>query len=145
MHCENLVVRSFSVNEYLFQFFIGGILITRVKCTPFMNQLYRSRVLEETRDADSRIREVTKLVRPEIKSRLNHFFGLFEALSYYTWSGRRDGEKGKFFWTKVRCDDGIMHVKVEEIVIHIGEFAFKAEALVEYQTGKTLHELLPFL
>ena len=74
----------------------SGILITRVKCSPFMNQLYRSRELEETRDADSRIREVTKVVQPEIESRQNQFFGLFEALSYYTWTGWRDGEEGKF-------------------------------------------------
>ena len=42
----------------------------------------------------------------------------------------------RLFWIKVKYDDGIMHVKVEELLIHVGDFTLMDEAVLEYHIGK---------
>ena len=96
-------------------------------------------------NTDSQIAEVTKLVRPQIEARERRPFGLFRAMSYYTWLGFWKGDfLRRLFWIKVKYDDGIMHVKVEELLIHVGDFTLMDEAVLEYQTGKTEEDLLSY-
>ena len=123
--------------------FIGPFLVIGVKPTVIINHQFQVSVLDETRDADSQIREATKLVQPQVEAREQRTFGIFGAISYYTWLGRRDGHfVRRLFWIKVRYDDGIMHVKVEELLINVGEFTVRDEAVVEDHTGKSTEELL---
>ena len=106
---------------------------------------YRYSILTETRDVNPRISQITQRIKPDIESRENRTFELFGALSHSSWLDLRHTEQqGLYFWIKVRYDDGIMHVKAKERLKFIGETTVNEGSLVEYHTGKTLEELLPY-
>ena len=103
---------------------------------------YIPNVLKETRDADIRAVKVTRIIQPIIEEQERQSFALFGAISYYTWIDFTDKENhARYFWIKIRYDEGVMHVKVKQILdgIEVDDYI-----VVEYRLGKTMEELLPF-
>ena len=91
---------------------------------------------------DLHIFEITKLIKPQVEMKEGTRFETFEALSYTCkdmWSPNGN-EMIMDIWIKVLYDEGVMHVKVQDVLYQEGGMK---TSLIQYETDKWALEPLP--